>query len=329
MSLKIIKIYSAIMVTAVALYSCEYKDLDEDIIQETYPVSVDFAWDCVDSIPKSFRLVVYPADKSTYINKERRAVFDVYNKKHTIHLPVGHYNMVAWNNDGEHVITAGYDEQKTLYATTQVLASEETFMPKVVDSLKVCRDIRDYPDYLTHYVAEDFSVNRTENGDSNIVMLHPDSMVIRVDVKVNGIGGLTWIKQAKGLINDVAAKKYLSYDKLTEDTCAVMFDCEWTEKDSIVYATFYIFDKLDNLNKVNDYSNERQQYMYLFFWLDNGNVYIPLNISRFLATRKDDDKLIVIDIPSLGIDLRNYISSGSGFFISIDEWNGEYIDIGI
>ena len=314
---------------AASLCSCEYKDLDEDIILETYPVTVDFAWENIDSIPRSFRLAVYPADKSTYINKEKRAVFDVYNKRHTIYLPVGNYNMVAWNNDGEHIITAGYDEQKTLYATTQKLAAEETFMPKVVDSLKVNRDIRDYPDYLTHYVAENFKVIRTEDGDSNIVVVHPDSMVIRVDVRVNGIGGLTWIKQAKGLITDVAAKRLLSFDKLTEDTCSVMFDCEWKERDSLVYSTFYIFDKLDNLHRVKDFRKEKQQIMYLFFWLDNGNVYIPINISRYLAKRREEDKLIVIDIPSLGIDLRNYISSDSGFFISIDEWEGEYIDVGI
>lgn len=311
------------------LCACEYKDLDEDVILETYPVRVDFSWENIDSIPKSYRLAVYPADKSTYINKEKRAVFDVYNKRHTIHLPIGNYNMVAWNNDGEHVMTDGYDQQRTLYATTQSLASQEGLMPKVVDSLEINKDIRDYPDYLTHYVAENFNVIRTEDGDSNIVMIHPDSMVIRVDVKVRGIGGLTWIKQAKGIITDVAAKRYLSYDRMTEDTCAVIFDCNWKEKDSLVYTTFYIFDKYDNLHKVKDYTTEKRQYMYLFFWLDVGNVYIPLNISKYLAARKDEDKLIVIDIPSLGIDLRNFISSDSGFFISVDEWEGEYIDVGI
>lgn len=325
----IIKVVLIIAALAAPFCSCEYKELDEDLILETHPVTVDFAWENIDSIPKSFRLAVYPADKSTYINKEKRAVFDVYNRRHTIFLPVGNYNMVAWNNDGEHVLTAGYDQQKTLYATTQVLAEENSEIPKIIDSLHINKVVRDYPDYLTHYVAENFKVVSTEKGDSNVVIIHPDSMVIRVDVRVNGIGGLTWIKQAKGIITDVAAKRYLSYDKLTEDTCSVMFDCNWKERDSLVFATFYIFDKLDSLNKVSDFGKEKQQMMYLFFWLDNGNVYIPINISRYLAARREEDKLIVIDIPSLGIDLRNYISSDSGFYISVDEWEGEYIDIGI
>lgn len=309
--------------------SCEYKNLEDEIILDTYPVKVDFSWENVDSIPKSYRLAVYPADKSTYINKEKRAVFDIYNKRHTIYLPIGNYNMVAWNNDGEHIITAGYDEQRTLHATTQSLITQESTIPTVIDSLFVQKDVRDNPDYLTHHVADNFTVIKTDNSDDNTVILYPDSMVIRVDVRVHGIGGLTWIRQAKGLLNDVAAKRYLSYEKLTEDTCAVMFDCNWKERDSLVYSTFYIFDKFDNLNKVKNITKEKQQYMYLFFWLDQGNVYIPINISKFLAEREEDGKLIVIDVPSLGIDLRNFMSSDSGFFISVDEWEGEYVDIGI
>jgi hypothetical protein len=324
-----IKTIILMAVFAGILSSCNYKELDDEIILDTYPVKVDFSWENVDSIPNSFRLVVYPADKSTYINKEKHAVFDVYNKKHTIYLPVGNYNMVAWNNDGEHIITAGYDEQRTLYATTQSLMSQDSTMPNIIDSLSIQKDVRDYPDYLTHYVAEEFTVIKTDNGDDNTVMLHPDSMVIRVDVRVHGIGGLTWIRQARGLMNDVAAKRYLSYENLTEDSCAVMFDCDWKERDSLVYSTFYIFDKYDNLHKVKDYNKEKQQYMYLFFWLDQGNVYIPLNISKYLAARRDKDKLIVIDIPSLGIDLRNFMTSDSGFFISVDDWIGEYVDVDI
>lgn len=312
---------------ATALCACEYKDLEDDIILETYPVTVDFSWEHVDSIPQSYRLAVYPADKSTYINKERRALFDIYNTRHTIYLPMGKYNMVAWNNDGEHVITEGYDQQRTLRATTQLLRDD--YLPRVLDSLNVNADVRDYPDYLTHHVAEGFNVIRTEDGDSNIVVLHPDSMVIRVDVRVNGIGGLTWINQARGIMTDVAATRYLSFDRLTEDTCAVLFDCEWKERDSLVYASFFIFDKLDNLNRVPDFGQEPQQYMYLFFWLDQGNVYLPINISRYLAARKEEDRLIVIDIPSLGIDLRNFLSSDSGFLITIDEWEGENIDVPI
>ena len=192
--------------------------------------------------------------------------------------------------------------------------------PTVVDSLFNGQKVLDYPDYMVH--ANKVDVEVLYGVNNQMLTLNPDSMVVTIDYIIHGIGGLSWVKQIRGAINNVAGKRYIAFDNRTEDAVSVMFDCRYNDEDSLVYGSFYVFGieptEITNLNHK----------MILFFWMNGGKVYLPIDVTNAFAAYRRENKKILIDIPSLGIDLRDYISSKNTFDIDLDEWEDVKIDIG-
>lgn len=310
-------------VLTAGLYSCEYKDLDEG--SELNSVTLDFTWENVDSIPLAMRVAFYPADAATQANFNKGYTFFDLPRTiwpATIQLSAGSYFVTAWNNDTEHVLTDKYVSQTTLHATTPAYNSRGSLdTPSVLDSLYNGQKVLDYPDYMVHAnKVNEFEVVYAANNQE--LVLHPDSMVVTVDYKVHGIGGLSWVKQARGAIDNVAGKRFMAYPNRTEDPVAVMFDCKYNEEDSLVYGSFYVFG-------IEPTETEKLSHkMVLFFWMDGGKVYLPIDVTKAFDAYRRENKKILIDIASLGIDLRDYISSKNTFDIELDEWEDVSIDIG-
>lgn len=305
------------------LASCDYKSLD-DIGQDLQTVQINFGWDRVDSIPKAMRVAFYPTDAYTKgIFTKGYTFFDLPKNiwPSTIQLPAGIYDVVAWNNDTEHVLTDKYGNQTTLHATTQPYVARGTFdTPSVIDSIYNGQKVLDYPDYMVHATHVDFEVPQYTNGEELVLL--PDSMVVTIEYKVHGIGGLSWVKQVRGAVDNVAGKRFMAYKNRTEETVSVMFDCSYSQEDSLVYGSFCVFGiEPTEIESVN-------HKMVLFFWMDGGKVYLPIDVTDAFNAYRQEDKKICIEIPSLNIDLRDYISSKNTFEVDLDEWDNVYQDIG-
>lgn len=326
-------IYTGIGMVAVTalltagLASCEYKELDEE--SALNPVTINFDWNekldnNPESVPGSMRVAFYPADDLARANMNKGyTFFDLPQSiwPATVQLPAGIYDVVAWNNDTEHVLTDKYGSQKTLHVTTPTYNSRGTFdTPSVLDSIYNGQRVLDYPDYMVHSINPEEEI--LYGVPSQKITLVPDSMVITVEYKIHGIAGLSWVKQARGAVNNVAGKRFIAYDNLTEDAVAVMFDCSYNAEDSLLYGKFYVFGieptELNNLTHK----------MVFFFWMDAGKVYLPIDVTKIFANYRKDQTKIVIDIPSLNIDLRDYVSTKNTFDIDIDKWDDVNIDIG-
>ncbi len=318
---KYIMLLAAGGMITVGMSSCEYKELDEGC--ELNNITLDFTWEKVDSIPKAMRVAFYPADAAAQAYLTKGYTFFDLPKSYwpaTIQLPAGIYHVTGWNNDTEHVITDKYGSQRTLYATSPAYAPKGTFdTPSVLDSLYNGQRVLDYPDYMVHANEVDFEVFR---GQEQKLIMAPDSMTVTIDYIIHGIGGLSWVKQARGAINNVAGKRFIAYENRTEDNVAVMFDCNYNTEDSIVYGRFHVFGiEPTELQKMS-------HKMVLFFWMNEGKVFLPIDVTKALEAYRKDDKKIIINIPSLGIDLRDYISSKNTFDIDLDEWDDVNIDVG-
>ena len=304
------------------LSSCDYKALEENTPALT-SIHLDFQWQKVDSVPDLMRVAFYTADEITRSNFTKGYTFFDLSKRNwpaTIQLPAGLYHVTAWNNDTEHVLTDKYGSQSTLHATTLTHNVRSTLdIPSVLDSLYNGQRVLDYPDYMVHANQMEYDVKYTDEQE---LTLYPDSMVVTVEYKIHGIGGLSWVRQIKGTVNNVAGKRYIAYPNRTEEPVSIMFDGDYTAEDSLVWGKFYIFGiEPTDLAELN-------HKMVLFFWMDGGKVYLPIDVTNIFHAYRRDQSKIVIETPSLDIDLRDFISSKNTFNVDLDEWDDVNIDIG-
>lgn len=316
-------ICSVMAVAAMSLLSsCEYQNLgDAEVLQRT-AFSLGFDHSAVDSVPKEYRVAFYPDDEQTRENiTAGYMLFDLTTGEREIILPAGNYKVTAWNHDTEHVITEGYGVRNNLQATTNHYRSRGNFYtPRVIDSLYAGHLVLDYPDYMTHANVESFTLRSGIDGQR--LILRPDSMVVTVNVNIGGVRGLSDVIEARGSIDNVPASRYMAYDNLTADSAVVIFDCNVHPAQNRIAGTFYLFGL-----EPTDFPNLHHR-MILYFWMNTGRVYIPLDITRLVAAARDS-KVLNIDLPDLDIDLREFVTPGSGYDVSVDDWDNIIIDMNL
>lgn len=303
----------------VMMTACEYKGLDElTATPKMATVRLSFDWSLVDSIPTEMRVIFYPMGDKT--GTRGYTTFDVLNRDTVIDIPAGFYDLTAWNRDIEHVITTGYSSQNSVNATTGTYSPHGNYlMPKVLDSLFYGLPVLDYPDYMvhTHKMGVEIDLEKPEQR----ITLIPDSMVVTVEMKLHGIKGLERCKNVRAAISNVAGRRYMSFDNLTEDVVAVMFDAEGHAEDSLVTAKFWIFG-------IEPTSSDRMTHdLIVFFWLDAGQIYIPLNITKTMSAYRKDDKYVLIESPDLGINLNDYVINSGAFDVDVDDWENINIPV--
>ena len=310
---QIARSWMALVVTALAMTACEYKELiDGQEPDNRVPVDISFDWQNVDSIPSRMQVMFYRSNESGY----QRC--DVGNGTSRIYITPGEYNITAWNNDGSHVYFNGYSRQEEINATTPVFNPQSGLgILQLLDSLYPGQKVLDYPDYMVHGNLLGVKV---ENSNPQKIVVTPDSMVVTVDVNIGGIAGLEMVRQVKGVIGNVAGRRYMAYENRITDPSTVIFAARSNAADSTVTAHFWVF----GLEPEELEGSEHKAT--LFFWTTGGNVFIEIDISDLIRKVGKDANILSIDIPDLDIDLRDYIHNG--WDLNIDDWDNVITPIG-
>lgn len=304
-----------------ALASCEYRTLEDAEVLERADFTLSFRHENVDSVPSEYRVAFYPADERTLGNITRGyMLFDLRTGDRRLSLPAGRYRVTAWNHDTERVLTNGYGNKNTVSATTQQYRPHGAFdTPTVVDSLYGGKTILDYPDYMVHANVEDFMLRAGTDGQ--VLTLHPDSMVVAVDVNIGGIRGLSDVMETRGSISNAAGRRYIAGENVTEDSVVVIFDCTAMPEENRMTAHFHLFGLEPAEAGVLSHK------MILYFWMRTGRVYIPIDVTNLVRRAGKDARRLEVTIEDLGIDLREYVTAASGYEVAVDEWDD--IRIGI
>ena len=313
------KILAALAVMATVLASCEYQRLDEETAMQRTPFTVEFDHSLVESIPSEYRVAFYPDDEQTRENVTAGyMVYDMTTASHELTMPAGIYRITAWNHDTEHTQTYGYGVRNDSYATTSRSAYE---LPHIIDSIYAHQTVLDYPDYMTHANVERFVL--IPHVPDQVLTLQPDSMVIAVNMTIGGVHGLSEVIETRGSIDNVPARRYLAYDNITADTTVVIFECNVTPETNTVTAHFHLFGlEPTDLTGLN-------HSIILYFWMNGGRVYLPIDITELVARARQDSKRFDISIKDLNIDLREYIAPGNGYDVTVDDWDNIIIDMNL
>lgn len=302
--------------------SCEYKSLSEpDALRRTKAVTVSYDWRAVDSIPASMRVAFYPSD--FIINRQGYTFFDTTTSTTKVELPVGRYDVVAWNNDTEHILTGGYGSFGSLYATTPSYSPHgSVLIPRVLDSLFHSQPVLDYPDYMVHAWQNGFEI--TDDDSDQSLVLTVDSMVVTVDMEIRGVKGLDWCHAIRGALSNVAARRYFAYGNKTDELNAIMFDAYADIVGGVVRSRFWLFGF-----KPSDIATVSHQ-LVLFFWVTGAQVYLPIDVTPYLDAVDTDGGVIRIDLDGSNLDLTEYVRQGStGITVDAEDWQmGDEIPIG-
>lgn len=303
---------------AVALTACEYKEL-ETLQTETTTFTVDFCHDRVDSVPSRYRVAFYPADEETGLFISQGVMlFDIPAKGRTLALPEGRYMVTAWNNDTEHTVVEDYADRKAVNATTLEYASHDTEdtegATRIAERIHHEQGVLDYPDYMVH--ANTGLWELKEPGQQ--LTLHPDSMVITVDVIIHGIRGLKKVRKSRGSLSNMARRRLIGCDNVTRDTAAVVFDCHVNRREETLESTFYVFGLEPTAEPRHSHT------MVLYFWLAETKMYLPFDITEAVAAIPKDAARATIEL-YLDIDIGECSRKEEGFLVDVEEWNTEVV----
>ena len=305
-------LYITALVTLL-LAACQYKDFEDGEYAKTkkVPVVLHFDWSNVDSISTKMQVMFYNENMTTY---ER---FDVGNRDTTVYIAPGIYHVTSWNNDATHVYFNGYDKRDSINATSPLFNPQgNKGLLQLFDSLFPQRQIYDYPDYMVHANKTSVMLDEYQN---NHVTLVPDSMVVTVDLNIHGVRGLGVIKKIRGVITNVAGKRYMTYPNKATMPSIVIFDARGNEADSTVNAKFWVFGL-----KPEDLAAEKHEAA-LFFWANAGSAFFKWDITD--AIKNFDAKRLSMNF-NIDIDIRDYLHQ-TGLDINVEEWNNENISIGL
>lgn len=305
----------AVALAALTLSACQYKELEDESQWARRPaVTVGFEWDAVDSIPKGMRVAFYPVRDGEY--SQGYMLYDLLNRDSVIRIAAGTYDVTAWNNDCQHVLTAGYSSRPEVNATTLAYSSYGLYMMEsILDSIYNGQRLLDYPDYMVH--ANRTQVQILQDVPNQKVVLRPDSMVVTIDVHLGGIRGLENCKSIRGAINNMRGRRYMAFDNYTEESVAIAFEAFPCVEDSAVNARFWVFG-IEPAALGQDIRT-----LVTFFWMRGGRVFLPLDVTDSFVGIKEDDRHVVIDLPDLDIDLNEYVKK-QGLNVEVDDWNNEF-----
>lgn len=318
-------INAALLLLTTGFSSCEYKDLDNGSALSV--VTLDFDTHHVGQSPTAMRAVFYPADQLTMSNMTMGyTIFDCPRSNWPTNcvIPAGRYYITAYNNDTENIIIEQMNDRDNMKATTYNYARGHQIKPSVIDSIYNYQPVLDCPNYMVHAVANNYHEIEVTPGESKNITLFPDSMILTVNFKLKEIKGLDWVRECRGSLNNVAGKRYITPNNVTEDSVAVMFDCNFNPEENTVYGRFYVFGLYPS-NSTIVLSHK----LVMYFWMNQGQIYLPIDVTEAINNAARQGNNVTIEIDNLDINLKDYVSSPTDTFsINVDEWMDVNVDVG-
>ena len=317
----------------ISLTSCHHKELCLHH-PHTVTLKVEFDWrDAPEADPRGMCVFFYHEDGGEPCR------YDFSNRKGgEIHLNVGRYRVLCYNNDTEGVLFKGkstFDAHEAYTREGNVLESifgnGYSVPQKVKDHTEervvICPDMMwgcnaidvDVTDYGLSYICSKHE-ECIENKEY-VITLYPAELTCIYTYEIRNVKNLKHASQMCASLSGMSGGINFSSQELHSECVTLPVESSF-DKVSNIYGKFITFGHHEN--------NAGPHRMLLYVWMDDGQKYLFGSESeRFDVTSQIHDAPnkrrvhIIID----GLDLPQPIENGHGFSPSVDDWDEVYEDI--
>ncbi len=330
-----------LVLSALSLCSCVHKELCLHHVHETR-LRIVFNWqNASEANPGGMCVYFYPVDGGSPIR------FDFNGKDGgEISLPMGEYNLLAYNNDNEAVMFANTEKMEKHIAFTREGDILEPVYGNGYKSSKVPRPMDASnervvitPDMIwaataTAVKIEDAKVtytfvpldSETESvtveSREMVIMVYPHELLCNYTYEVRNVKYLRHVVQVCGSLSGMAGMMTVAGEELGRE-CVTLPFAAVSDRESKITGQFYTFG--------HNEENDKPHRMTFYVWMDDGNKYVlgsdgeeRFNVTRQIHEAPDRKRVhIIID----GLDLPKPIENGGGYKPSVDNWGEVYEDV--
>ncbi len=319
------------------LCACEHKELCYHH-PHTVTVMVEFDWQNAPAAsPEGMCVFFYPQDADGSV--ERYDFLGTTGGE--VKLPAGMYNVICYNNDTEGVSFSGTSKYDTYTAYTR--DDNSVSSSSMNAGAKSNAEGDDYDDSGERAVinpdmmwsASAYNLEITEEGGisyvcvpqedgedvytespDNVLMLYPKQIVCSYTFQVLNVQNLKYAVQISGTLSGMSAQINIPTSELGTECVRIPFDGKGDGEQGIT-GGFYTFG--------HNESNTEPHYMIFCVEITDGSKhYYTYNVTDQVNDAPDRKNVhIIID----GMELPIAISNGDGFDPSVDDWQGEDLDI--
>lgn len=307
----------AILLISMLMQSCYYVDFFDPY--EVQEIPVKFTWADEESTPKSMRVILYPADETTRQRiQQGYTIFDMYSSGKNITLPIGMYNAVSFNTDTENMLVDGYEKAENLCVSTiNYPLDQSRNYNSLLDSLFNGLPLKYCPNYMVSGTVDSFKVNPSGN---EALVIRNSPIVKKVNVEISSIEGLQSLRYVMMSLGPLPCSSKIVNAEESSGNCVLLCDATSNADSLRVSSTFSMFS-------LNPSMKEKEHRLVLLFWLNEGNIYIPIEIGKLEKYYVPEEDTYNIVIDNLNVDLRDSLNKQDGFDIDVSEWEDENIDI--
>lgn len=291
--------------------SCEHKELcyDHSHLAE---VEVIFDWkNAPEADPESMRLYLFPVDGGEMIP------FEFAGKQGgTFKIQPGRYRAICVNNDTESILYRHFDSYDSFeaYVTDAAMQLRSISLPRAEATAGQRAGNSPSLLYSDHLEEVEFFNKR---GKQSFTM-YPASMICHYTVEIRHVENREYLPEGNifSTLSSMSGGWFMSQDQPTDEMVVLSFDLA-SAKDNSLFGDFYTFGYPAG-------SKELQQLVIYVIMSDGKKYYYTFDVTNQIHDAKDPKEVhIVIDTLPLPMPITN----GSGFDLTVDDWETVYIDL--
>jgi hypothetical protein len=235
-------IYSVLI--SLVLFSCVHKDFCIENEELDMSVKVVINWPEGTVIPANMRVFFYPKNNAN--GNTQHFMFDFPGTGGEVKLPLGEYSIVAYNySDNGNFL--GVDEIS--FETIKLKTDQTKWRGASLYGDLNGKNVYETPE-MAYSASKDYQVIPNKSGTTQVIELDAAPAVCHFTYEVNGMKGLEYISEFKGVLSKVSSHVRIGSDKLDGEESFVVFDGNADEAKNRITGEYNIFGNVPEARQI-------------------------------------------------------------------------------